>query len=139
MYSKPYRHGEYWRIKTGVKSYIEFVSYEEAMEYIMQMFNLTVNGKAVNNQYVILDGCKQTFRSYQTDIATYNTKENKIIVFDDWDISATTIKYFCRWIEQITDCGQMNKARVIKCLKTHCITSNNSDGTLNKFFTIIKG
>lgn len=34
MYSKPYRHGEYWRIKTGVKSYIEFVSYEEAMEYI---------------------------------------------------------------------------------------------------------
>lgn len=30
----PYRYGEYWRIKTGAKSYIEFVSYEEAMEYI---------------------------------------------------------------------------------------------------------
>lgn len=29
----PYRHGEYWRIKTGAKSYIEFVSYEETMEY----------------------------------------------------------------------------------------------------------
>lgn len=34
MYSKPYRYGEYWRIKTGTKSYIEFVSHEEAMEYI---------------------------------------------------------------------------------------------------------
>lgn len=30
----PYKHGEYWRIKTSAKNYIEFVSYEEAMEYI---------------------------------------------------------------------------------------------------------
>lgn len=37
MYSKPYKFGQYWRIdvnKNGRKYYIEFVSYEEAMEYI---------------------------------------------------------------------------------------------------------
>lgn len=83
----------------------------------MQMFNLIVNGKTVNNQYVILDDCKQTFRSYQTDIATYSATENKITVSDNWDISATTLKYFCRWIEQISGCGKANKAMLEKAFK----------------------
>lgn len=83
----------------------------------MQIFNLTVNGKAINNQYVILDGGKQTFRSYSTDIATYNPAENKITVFDAWDISTTTLKYFCRWLEQISGCEKMNKARIENAFK----------------------
>lgn len=37
MYSKPYRHGEYWRIdakENGRKYYIEFESLDEAENYL---------------------------------------------------------------------------------------------------------
>lgn len=86
----------------------------------MQLFNLTVNGKPVNNQYVLFDKAnnRQIFRSYNTNIAVYNMNKNKIIVSDTWKISATTLKYFCRWLEQISGCEKANKAIIEKCLKT---------------------
>lgn len=98
----------------------------------MQIYNLNVNEKAVNNQYVIIDGCKQIFKSYDTIIAEYDGA--KITVFDGWDYSKTTLKYFCHWLTQISGHEKVTKNQIEIALKIGCCYFKNGSQ-----INIIKG
>ena len=59
----------------------------------MKVQNMTSNnGNKIANQFIITDGNKQTFQSYNSVIAV---KEGRKVVLDSyyWDYSKTTSKY----------------------------------------------
>ena len=51
------------------------------------------NGNTVPNQFIIEDGQKVTFQSYNSTIATIDYKNAIIYIGCDWDYSRTTNKY----------------------------------------------
>lgn len=50
-------------------------------------------GNAVKNQFVITNGKGQFFQSYGSVIAFMSHNKRTIILTDDWDYSATTLKH----------------------------------------------
>lgn len=60
----------------------------------MKVRNMTsTNGNKVANQFIITDGNKFTFQSYNSEIITIDYDNHTITVGDDWDYSITTGKY----------------------------------------------
>jgi hypothetical protein len=62
------------------------------------------SGREVANQFVIEDGKRVVFQSYETPIALYN-KETKVCIvnIDYFDYSVTTSKYFNQFIREYVD------------------------------------
>lgn len=61
---------------------------------------LIVNGKSINNHFVITDSKGSYFQSYNTIIAHVDNK-GKVYVSSDWNISRTTTKYLCKYFVQL--------------------------------------
>lgn len=60
------------------------------------------SGREVANQFIITDGRKTVFQSYDSTIVEINREdlENKTItVYEDWDYSMTTGKYRNQFME----------------------------------------
>lgn len=51
------------------------------------------NGKAISNQYVIVDNNRYVFQSYDSIIAEIDFGQRVITLSDKWDFSRTTGKY----------------------------------------------
>ena len=51
------------------------------------------NGNATANQFVIEDGNKTIFQSYNSIICAYDWDEQKLTFGCDWDYSKTTMKH----------------------------------------------
>lgn len=51
------------------------------------------NGKKVANQYIIRDGNRVMFQSYESPIIEIDGDNERITVYKDYDYSATTSKY----------------------------------------------
>ena len=66
----------------------------------MKVYNLTSSksGKAVANQFAILDGAKTYFQSYESICCIVDGEQQKIIFGKDWDYSRTTVKYLCQFL-----------------------------------------
>ena len=52
-----------------------------------------------NNQFILREKGKNTFYSYESKIATLDNERNKIILFDDFNYSRTTNKYFRKFYQ----------------------------------------
>lgn len=60
----------------------------------MKVKNMTsANGNKVANQFIITDGMKVTFQSYESEIVTIDYDNGTIFVGNNWDYSVTTGKY----------------------------------------------
>lgn len=59
----------------------------------MRVENIEKNGKKVANQFVITDGNKITFQSYNSMIATVDRETKKIVLGANWDYSNTTTRH----------------------------------------------
>lgn len=53
-----------------------------------------------NNQFILRERGKNTFYSYESKIATLDNEKNKITLFDDFDYSRTTNKYFKKFYDE---------------------------------------
>lgn len=51
------------------------------------------NGRAVVNQFVITDGAKTTFQSYNSDIVMIDSSKKTLKFGSDYKYSRTTMKY----------------------------------------------
>lgn len=70
----------------------------------MQIINMTSpNGKDVPNQFIIYDDDNVTFQSYKTVVCQYNINHQLLTLCGDaWEYSATTKKYFKKFINEET-------------------------------------
>lgn len=60
----------------------------------MKVKNMTsTSGNKVANQFIITDGVKVTFQSYDSEIVTIDYDNGTIFVGNNWDYSTTTGKY----------------------------------------------
>lgn len=59
----------------------------------MRVENIEKNGKKVANQFVITDGNKICFQSYNSMIATVDREAKKIVLGVNWDYSNTTTRH----------------------------------------------
>lgn len=78
------------------------------------------NGKKVANQFIIIDSDNGlvTFQSYETVIAVYHCKECNLDVFNSWDISNTTLKFFKEFVNTQTPFDYVSKDQFIKSAAT---------------------
>lgn len=60
-------------------------------------------GNAVKNQFVITDGNKTIFQSYDSKICEIDREKETITIFSDWNYSATTTKHFCYFLTKLYD------------------------------------
>lgn len=58
------------------------------------------NGRTVPNQFIITDGNKKVFQSYDSKIAVSNGVELEI--YPHWDYSKTTLRYLKQFINEET-------------------------------------
>ena len=58
-------------------------------------------GNAVKNQFIITDGNKTIFQSYNSKICEIDPEKETITIFPDWNYSMTTTKYFCYFLTKI--------------------------------------
>ena len=60
----------------------------------MKVKNMTsARGNKIANQFIIEDGHKVTFQSYDSEIVTIDYDNGTIFVGNNWDYSVTTGKY----------------------------------------------
>lgn len=52
------------------------------------------------NQYVIIVNDEIIFKSYDSLIASYNQKKNKLVFDEDWDYSKTTLKHLYLFLQR---------------------------------------
>lgn len=57
------------------------------------------SGREVANQFVITDGKRTTFQSYDSTIVEIDRENKTITVHEDWDYSTTTGKYRNQFME----------------------------------------
>lgn len=66
----------------------------------MTVKNMTnTNGRKVPNQFVISDGNKTTFQSYESPIITIDGDNKVIEIGEDWNYSRTTGRYRNKFME----------------------------------------
>jgi len=74
---------------------------------ISQLTN--AQGKAVKNQFVIINGDIITFQSYDSQVVDID-RANKIIMFyPDYNYSNTTLKYCCKFLSDTLDANIKSK------------------------------
>ena len=93
----------------------------------MNVYALTNSkGKAVANQYIVDTGNAKVFKSYDTDIASVS-RASEVVLTDSWDYSATTTKYLCQFLSQEAGFGPVNKAIILKLMKSGKIKLTDKD------------
>ena len=86
----------------------------------MRKIKLTnARGNKVANQYIIFDGYKTSFQSYQSLICTYDESTGKLRVYEDWDYSRTTLKYFYQFLREFTPFGVGHKQGFLNMCKKY--------------------
>ena len=80
-------------------------------------------GRAVKNQFIIVNGDVTTFQSYDSKIVNINRKENTIAFFHDYNFSVTTSKHRNKFLSDILDVNIDSKT----------VDKMISDGTYNSF------
>ena len=86
----------------------------------MIISNLTnQKGNKVANQFVITENGKFIFQSYDSKIAEYDIETRELKIFEGWDYSKTTMKYFKQFIENETCYNYGTKANFEKTYKSH--------------------
>lgn len=74
----------------------------------------TRTGRAVANQYIIRDGAKIIFQSYDSIIATIDRHNKTITIGEDYNYSVTTAKYrnafFTEFVPALNTLDSLNKA-----------------------------
>lgn len=84
------------------------------------------SGRAVANQYVIVDGTNTTFQSYETTICCIHHGSAFMTLTNYWDYSVTTSKYFYQFMkENLTD-HKPCKKDVMRWLELGYIPSNEN-------------
>lgn len=77
------------------------------------------SGQPVANQYMIEDGDKVYFQSYQTTIAKWDKEERELTLDrDSWDYSVTTLKYLKEFMQEVTVYRRMSKAEIAEQIKS---------------------
>lgn len=61
----------------------------------------TNNGNIANNQYIIVDGNKTIFQSYESIIVVIDNDNHSIVFGKDWKYSNTTNKYRIKFMESM--------------------------------------
>lgn len=77
---------------------------------------VNTNGNTVPNQFIITDGSRVAFQSYDSLIAEYDREAGKMELHSEWDYSRTTLKYFKQFIEDETPFIYDTKAKFEKYL-----------------------
>ena len=80
-------------------------------------------GKAVKNQFIIVNGDVTTFQSYNTKIIDVNKKENTIVFYPNYNFSVTTSKYRNKFLSDILGVN----------IDTKTVDKMISDGMYNSF------
>lgn len=85
----------------------------------MKVRNMVSNksGRAVTNQFVIVDGTNTSFQSYDTIICCIHHASAFISITDYWDYSITTSKYFYQFMEENLTDYRPCKKDVLRWLK----------------------
>jgi aminopeptidase-like protein len=75
------------------------------------------SGLKVRNQFIITEGAKKSFKSYQTMIAEY--EDNKLTLDTNaTEYSQTTSKWLYHFIREVTGTtAKVNKASLMKAIK----------------------
>lgn len=71
------------------------------------------------NQFIIIDGQKTYFQSYESTIACYDDETKKLTLGKDWNYSNTTRKHLYLFIDYYTNIylnNQKNKSAYIQSL-----------------------
>jgi len=84
----------------------------------MRVENMTSprTGRPVANQFIIDDCDKTVFQSYNSTIVEIDWKHGIIVVFEDWDYSATTGKYRNKFMEDMGFDDMATKQGFAKCM-----------------------
>ena len=61
---------------------------------------LTNSGRNAPNQFMIYSEDCIIFQSYETPIARYNKRSDKLEIVENWEHSSTTTRYLCKFIDQ---------------------------------------
>ena len=83
-------------------------------------------GRNVVNQFVIFDGDKIYFQSYESLVAVWNEKTCKLKLGRDWDYSRTTVKYLKIFTDYYTPYALDTKKEIEKLIKTGEIEYDSS-------------
>lgn len=81
-------------------------------------------GAKVVNQFVITDGCRTVFQSYDSTIAEINRNPRTITIGEDWDYSVTTGKYRNAFFEDMGFSELASKQGLNKAMEK-CYCTNN--------------
>jgi hypothetical protein len=74
-------------------------------------------GAKVANQFIIRDGCKIVFQSYESTIAEINHDNHTVTIGEDWDYSVTTGKYRNVFFEDMGFLRLANKQGLKKAIE----------------------
>ena len=66
-------------------------------------------GKAVKNQFVIINGDITTFQSYDSQIVDIDRKNKIIMFYPNYNYSNTTSKYCCKFLSDTLDANIKSK------------------------------
>ena len=103
----------------------------------MKVSNLqNANGGVVVNQFVIEDGRKTIFQSYESMICTIDRDQRTITFFADWNYSRTTMRHLNTFLRyrgffEFSDFSAARKGRLIN--------EAGSNARLINGYTIVKG
>ena len=77
------------------------------------------NGNKAVNQFIITEGSKVTFQSYDSKIAEFDTEQRTLILYPHWDYSKTTMKFLKQFIEDETTFDYGTKKDFEKRIASH--------------------
>ena len=70
-----------------------------------------------NKQNIVITEKYCCFFSYNSYIANYNFETKKLVLFNNWDYSRTTLKYLYKFLRDFTCYEYKNKKEIEKALK----------------------
>lgn len=84
----------------------------------MTVYNMTSkNGNKVANQFIIEDGRRTVFQSYESTIAVIDRDKMVIEIYPDWDYSVTTSKYRNMFFDDCNLCELSTKNGLVKAME----------------------
>ncbi|MBR2999726.1 MAG: hypothetical protein IKF39_01905 [Oscillospiraceae bacterium] len=82
------------------------------------------SGRAVANQYIITDGERVAFQSYESMIAEIDYSGAVITIGEDWNYSNTTTKYRNAFFDEMYIYEMNSTEKVRKALKAGAVSIN---------------
>lgn len=84
----------------------------------MTVYNMTSrNGNKVANQFIIEDGRRTVFQSYESTIAVIDRDNMTIEIYPHWDYSMTTGKYRNMFFDEYNLRELSTKAGLVKAME----------------------